>query len=370
MSIPIKKSIFDVDLKGKRVFLRADFNVPIMDGVIQDDYKIKATIPTIQHIVDAGSSKLVIGSHLGRPKGMFLEKLSLYPILCYLNSHLSTKFVFKSLEEAVKQDFALAENLRFHSEEDDGYGDLFANNFDLVVVDAFGCIHRRAMSIVETGLPCVMGLLMKKEIEVARMLEKGVDLCILGGAKVRDKLKLISRLRKKSKQVWIVGAMCFTIMKDGYMKEIGDSKYEENAPVDEIMREKPPSLPVDFVVKKDDTCMTVDEIQEGQVGVDIGEKTLALVERDVFSSRTLFWNGPPGIFEEKESSRGTEKLVKILSRFCRNGGVCIVGGGDTASAVKKFGCYDAFTHVSTGGGSFMTLLEGGCLPGIDAIDNV
>lgn len=369
MNIPAKKSIFDVDLRGKRVFLRADFNVPVADGEIQDDYKIKATVPTIQHIMNAGASKLVIGSHLGRPKGKHLKELSLHPVVCYLNSHVSAKFVLKSLEEAVKQDFALAENLRFYREEDDGYGDLFASNFDLVVVDAFGSIHRRAMSIVGTGLPCVMGLLMKKEIEIARKLEGGVDLCILGGAKVGDKLKLISRLKKKSKKVWIVGAMCFTVLKDGYKKSIGDSRYEENAPVGEIMSEQPPSLPVDFVVKKDGTCSTVDDIQNGQVGVDIGEKTLRLIEKDVLSSRTVFWNGPPGIFEEKESSRGTEELVKVLSRFCSSGGVCIVGGGDTASAVRKFGCYDAFTHVSTGGGSFMTLLEGGCLPGMDAIEN-
>ncbi|KAL0265811.1 UNVERIFIED_CONTAM: hypothetical protein PYX00_011526 [Menopon gallinae] len=362
-------SISDVDLRGKRVFLRADFNVPILDGVIQDDYKIKVTLPTIQHLLNAGVSKLVIGSHLGRPKGRHLEELSLHPVVCYLNTYVSARFVLKSIGEAVTHDFALAENLRFHREEVDGYGDLFVRHFDLVVVDAFGCIHRKAMSIVGTGLPCVMGLLMKKEIEVAERLGSGIDLCILGGSKVGDKLRLISQLKKRSKHVWIVGAMCFTILKDGYMKSIGSSRYEENAPVREIIGGKPLSLPVDFVVKENGTCRAVNEIQQGQVGVDIGEKTLELLEKDIFASKTIFWNGPPGIFEEQESSKGTMELVRMLMRFCDGGGVCIVGGGDTASAVRKFGDYCALTHVSTGGGSLMTLLEGGSLPGVDAIEN-
>lgn len=364
----VKKSVLDVELKDKRVFLRADFNVPITSGKIQDDYKIRATIPTIEYILDKSPSRLVIGSHLGRPRGKPLTDFSLRCVLDHLNLYSPVKFVIKGVgDDLGASKFILFENLRFYPEEEEGYGDYFVQNFELLVIDAFGCIHRHARSIVDTQLLSVMGLLLKKELEMAKKLEEGVDLCVLGGSKVVDKLQLVVNLKKKAKKVWIVGAMCFTVLKDGYGVHIGSSRYEENAPVRAILGDKEPSLPVDFVVRKEDTYEMVDYISEGQVGVDIGKKTLRMIESDVFSSKSVFWNGPPGIFEKTESSEGTQKLVDVLMQFCKKGGTCIVGGGDTASAVKKFGAYDAFTHVSTGGGSFIALLEGRELPGIDAL---
>lgn len=367
-SIQTKKSLSDVDVSNKRVFLRADFNVPISDGQILDDYKIKSTIPTIRYLVEKGVSRLVIGSHLGRPKGKQQKELSLQPVLDYINKYVETKFEIKSLKEDMgSTKFVMWENLRFYKEEDEGYGDIFTNGFDLIVVDAFGCVHRKARSMVDTGLPCVMGLLMMKEIEMASKLITGIDLCILGGAKVSDKLRLIVELKNKTRKIWIVGAMCFTVLKDGLKVDIGDSKYEKNAPVEEIMRGCAPSLPVDFVVKEGDAYKCVERIEGSQVGVDIGEKTLRLIEKDVRESKAIFWNGPPGVFEQKESSKGTQELVRVLMDFTKNGGMCVVGGGDTASAASRFGNYSGFTHVSTGGGSFLTLLEGGDLPGIDAL---
>lgn len=357
-----KKSIEDINIKNKRIFLRVDFNVPIKDKSVECTHKITSTIPTIEYILKHNPSKLIVATHLGRPKN-YDESLSVKPIVNLLNQMMNTNFVLKNLNDIMDEKYIFLENLRFNEEEKEGYGNFFVKNADLAVLDAFGCAHRNDKSITGTKLPVYMGLLFAKEIDLAKNILNGVDLCIFGGAKISDKIKLISDI--KSKEVWMVGALANTILK--YKKiNIGKSKSEENVDLSKVLSLEI-KLPTDFITK--DSLGSKKIINDDECIIDIGEETRNNLRKDILKCKKVFWNGPAGIFENKESQEGTKAIAEGLQGLKEKGGICYVGGGETAMAALMFGDMNQYTHVSTGGGALMTLLSGGSMPGIDIIEN-
>ncbi|KAF7683539.1 Phosphoglycerate kinase [Astathelohania contejeani] len=384
-----KKSIKDTNLKYKRIFLRVDYNVPIVKRQVVDDFRIKQTIPTIKYLLDSNVKKIYIGSHLGRPHGIKSEALSSKPVYNILKEILSDiKIGFGTIgEELPDNKIVLLENLRFHAAEEKydaqlpghrEYRNWFMAYCDLVVMDAFGCLHRDETSITRTGLPVVSGLLVEKELKIANeLLNGGIDLVILGGAKISDKLRLIKTLlERKVKKIFLGGGMCFTVLSNFFEKDVGRSLHEENMKAEiTSMYEKAKEvgakiiLPVDYLVIDNESKIS-SNIMNNEKAVDIGPKSIKVIEDLIKESDTIFWNGPPGKFEDDISSEGTKILIKMLQEHVKMGKRCVAGGGDTASAISMFGFPSEFTYVSTGGGSFLRVLEGGELPGLDAIENI
>lgn len=375
----------DIDLNNKRIFLRVDWNVPISNRRIQDDYRITRTLPTIKYILSKNPKSLCIGTHLGRPKGKYDFAYSLEPVFIAVRTifkDLGHRLHFQGFYESLKGEYVLFDNLRFYKEEENiedmsrfqGYLKTIA---DLVILDAYGCVHRQAGSITHTGLPVYGGYLMQSELKLASYLlnsEKDIDLIIVGGKKVKDKIKLLKGFIKKSKQIFIAGGMCFTFLK-ALGQEIGDTEYEKDAErivkeIYEIAKQENTDiiLPDDFIGLHNGEYKEFKFIPKPYVGVDIGSKTTYYLNKLIQESTKTFWNGPPGIFEIEGSSKGTESIVRSLSTRTRNGGTTIVGGGDTASSIQKFGDRSQFTYISTGGGSLLSILEGKELPGIKIIE--
>jgi phosphoglycerate kinase len=390
-----KKTIEKVDLKGKRVFIRADFNVPLDEnGNITDDGRIRSTLPTINYALDAGA-KVILASHLGRPKGKPSPKYSLSPVALRLNRLLSKEVKFAKdcigpdVEHLVAGmrpgDVLLLENLRFHAEEeknDEGFSKALAAFADVYVNDAFGTAHRAHAStygITRHVKLSVAGFLMKKEIEY---LQKAVAnpvrpfVAILGGAKVSGKIGVIENLKDKVDKVIVGGAMAFTFNK-AWGDEVGNSLVEPDM-LDTAMsirnnaREKGVKfyLPVDFVVAENMTdgaetkIVTSQEIPKGWVGLDIGPATVRLFTEAIQDAKTIIWNGPMGMFEKDAYSRGTFAIARAVADAYAT---TIVGGGDTDVAVHKAGVSDSITFISTGGGASLELLEGKELPGLAAL---
>ncbi|KAM0673025.1 hypothetical protein GVAV_003516 [Gurleya vavrai] len=383
----MKKSIKDIDLTDKRVFLRADFNVPISSQHITDDYRILQTLPTIDYILSQNIKSLIIASHLGRPDGVYDFQYSLEPVFLYLKKYFQAKNLdlkFRAIYEDFDEKFVFLENLRFCKEEiyDVNREKLeyyFESVCDLIVNDAFGIVHRETGCINRSKMPVFSGLLLQKELDFASDLissEKDFDLIILGGKKVKDKIKLLKGFIKKAKNIYICGGMCFIFLKvQG--KRIGNFFCEEELEKEakeilELAKNEGTKIhfPVDFVCIKKDEIKMFEDIEDEFECFDIGNKSIYDLNKLVSESKKIFWNGPVGMFEAIEFSNGTKQLVESLCIATKNKSITIVGGGDTASAVSKFGDRKLFTHVSTGGGSLLSLIEGKELPGIKVIEDI
>lgn len=391
MSMQNKMTISDLDVKGKRVIVRVDFNVPLDgEGNITDDNRIVGALPTIRHIIDNGG-RLVLVSHLGRPKDGFEAKYSMKPAAEHLSKLLGKKVALASDvigEDAKAKAAALAdgeilmlENVRFHKEEtknDPAFAKELASLADIYVNDAFGTAHRAHASTAGLAdyLPSACGYLIKKELDVMGKALNDPErpfVAILGGAKVSDKISVIDNLIDKVDTLIIGGGMAYTFFKaQGH--GVGTSlceldKVELANSLLEKAKEKNVNLllPVDNVVGKEFDANTEsqtvnsDSIPEGWMGLDIGEETVKLFSEAIKDAKTVVWNGPMGVFEMERFANGTRKIAEALAN---SGATTIVGGGDSAAAVEQLGFADRITHISTGGGASLEFLEGKELPGI------
>jgi phosphoglycerate kinase len=378
-------SLASLDVAGKRVFLRCDLNVPLKNGEITDDGRIRASLPTIANLLERGAS-LVIGAHLGRPKGEIKPELSLQPIATRLAELLGETVDFISHGDAR---VLLLENLRFNtaetSKEDAERGDFareLAQLADVYVGDGFGAVHRKHASVYDLPalLPNAPGFLIQAEVEVLKKLTQTPERpygVVLGGAKVSDKIGVISNLLSKVDVMAIGGGMVFTFLA-ATGKEIGLSLVEKDLiptvkELIETARTKGVTLvlPTDIVVApefKSDSTPTVvasDEIPSNQMGLDIGPVSAELFASEIKKCKTVFWNGPMGVFEFANFANGTKVLAQALTEV---DGISVVGGGDSAAAVRALGFKDSdFGYISTGGGASLEYLEGKVLPGLQAL---
>ena len=391
-----KKTVKDFDLKGKRVFVRVDFNVPLDEnGNITDDTRIRAALPTINYLVE-NQAKVILASHLGRPKGKFNLKYSLSPVAMRLSQLLNKEVIFaedcigEKVENLVSNmnpgDVLLLENLRFYPQEEENDRDFAKKLADLAEIyinDAFGTAHRAHASTagIAEFLPSGAGFLMQKEIEImGKALENPERpfVAVLGGAKVSDKIGVITNLLNKVDSLLIGGGMAFTFLKAlGY--EIGRSLLEEDkielaGSIIKEAKEKGVKLelPEDVVVAEeikegtDYKTVSVGEIPSNLIGVDIGEKTREKFAQIIKKAKLVVWNGPMGVFEIKSFSKGTFAIAEAMAE---SGAITIVGGGDSAAAVEQLGFADKMTHISTGGGASLEFLEGKELPGVAVLND-
>lgn len=391
----MKNTIEDLDLKGKKVMIRVDFNVPMKDGHIEDDNRIKESLKTIQYAIDK-NAKIILMSHLGRIKTEEdKQKNTLEPVAKRLSELLNQNVIFcpqthgEVLENLVtnlkEKEILLMENTRFEdipdkkeSKNSPDLGAYWASLGELFINDAFGTCHRAHASNVgiASHLPSAMGYLVEKEMNKMQSVMQNPTppfTVILGGAKVSDKIGVIENLVEKADYILIGGAMAYTFLKAKKL-EIGKSLLEEESIefcthilekyADKII------LPIDTITGteiKEDTeiqKVEIDSIGKNQIGLDIGPKTIELFKSYLEKSKTIIWNGPVGMFEKKPFSQGTRSLFDILSNI---DAITIIGGGDTASAAINMGYKEKFTHISTGGGASLEMLEGKVLPGIEAI---
>jgi phosphoglycerate kinase len=390
-----KKSVRDVDVSGKKVFVRVDFNVPLENGAITDDTRIRETLPTIKYLIENGA-KVILASHLGRPKGEFVEEMRLTPAAARL-SELLGKPVAKADEaigDAVKAQIAklnngdvlLLENVRFYKGEEKNDPELakaFAELADLYVNDAFGAAHRAHASTegIAHYLPAVSGLLMEKELSVLGKAFSNPDrpfTAIVGGAKVKDKIAVIENLIKIADNVIIGGGLAYTFFKArGY--EIGKSlldadRLELCREFERMAKEKGVNLmlPVDIVIGDDFSAnantrvVGVDEIPADWEGFDIGPKTREMYAETIKNSKLVVWNGPMGVFELAPYAEGTKAVAQACAE---TGAYTVIGGGDSAAAVEKFNLADKMDHISTGGGASLEFMEGKALPGVVALND-
>ncbi len=388
-----KKTIEDVEVGGKRVLCRVDFNVPLQDGQITDDRRIRAAIPTISYLVDHGA-KVILCSHLGRPKGEAVDSLRLNPVaarLAELMDRPVTKVddcigddVKAAVSKMADGDILLLENLRFHKQEeknDPDFAAQLASVADLYVNDAFGAAHRAHASTegVTKYLPAVSGYLMKKELDYLGAAVSNPErpfVAILGGAKVADKIPVIQNLLTKVDTLIVGGGMAYTFFKaKGF--EIGKSLLDadglelaKQAMSDAAARGVKLLLPTDVVVAAEfsndspSRVVPVDQIPADMMGLDIGPDTRKSFAEAIASAKTVVWNGPMGVFEMPNFAHGT---LAVAEAMASSGATTIVGGGDSAAAVEQMGYADKMSHVSTGGGASLEFLEGRELPGVAAL---
>ncbi|MFJ7731918.1 phosphoglycerate kinase [Lysinibacillus sp. NPDC097231] len=390
-----KKTMKDIDVKGKRVFVRVDFNVPMADGEITDETRIRAAIPTIEYLVEQGA-KVILASHMGRPKGAVKEDMRLTAVgirLAEIMNKPVTKLdesIGKEVEEAVVNmqngDILLLENVRFHAGEeknDSALAEQFAQLADVYVNDAFGAAHRAHASTegIAKHVPAVSGFLMQKELDVLGKALSNPErpfTAIIGGAKVKDKIGVIESLLEKVDHLIIGGGLSFTFIKaQGY--DIGKSLLEEDKielakSFIEKAKEKGVQLhmPIDAVVANEFSkdaetkIVDVDAIPSDWMGLDIGPKTAANYAEVIKSSKLIIWNGPMGVFEMDKFANGTKTVAEAMAT---TSGYTVIGGGDSAAAVEKFEVADKMDHISTGGGASLELMEGKELPGIVALND-
>lgn len=393
-----KLSIRDLDLQGKRVFIRVDFNVPIEDGKVTDDTRITSAVPTIQFAIDKGA-RVILASHLGRPKGERNPKYSLKPVASHLAEILARPVAFAedcvgdaaaTVVDSLKPgEIALLENLRFHPEEeknDPEFSKQLASLCDIYVNDAFGTAHRAHAStegITHFVGQSAAGFLMEKELRylldtLASPLRPFV--VILGGAKVSDKIQVIDNLLKTADSVLIGGAMAYTFLKARGL-EIGKSLVEDDKldlasrlEADAVARGVKLLLPLDHVVAAgpDDGAnarnVSVDETPAELMGLDIGAATRSLYAETIAAARTVIWNGPMGMFEKVPFDQGTRTIAQaVVDASEKHNATSIIGGGDSVAAIHETGLADKITHISTGGGATLELLAGDTLPGVAAL---
>ena len=387
-----KKTVSDIDVSGKKVLLRCDFNVPQdkETGAITDDKRIRAALPTIQYLLDKGAA-VIACSHLGKPKGEWKEKLTLAPVAARLSELLGREVIFAKdiIGEDAKAKAAalqsgqimLLENLRFDIGEEKNHADFakaLADMAEIYVSDAFGTVHRAHASTagVAAYLPAVSGLLIQKELEImGGALENPARpfVAILGGAKVSDKINVINNLLEKADTIIIGGGMAYTFAK-AQGGSIGTSLLEEDKldyAREMIAKAKSKGvkllLPVDtlaateFSKDAEPVCVDTMNIPDNMMGMDIGPKTCEAFADAVAGAGTIVWNGPMGVFEFPAFAEGTKAMAKALAE---SGAVTIIGGGDSAAAVEQLGFADKITHISTGGGASLEFLEGKELPGV------
>ena len=393
-----KKTVDDIAVKGKKVLVRCDFNVPVKDGVITDDNRITAALPTINKLVSEGA-KVILCSHMGKPKGEVKKELSLAPVAKRLSEYLKKEVVFaaddnvvgenakKAVAEMKDGDVVLLENTRFRKEEtknEDNFSHELASLAEIFVNDAFGTSHRAHCSTVGVTKyikTSAVGYLMEKEIEyLGNAVNNPVRpfAAILGGAKVADKLNVINNLLEKVDILIIGGGMAYTFIK-AQGGNIGNSLLDEEKldyANEMIAKAKEKGvkllLPVDAVIVKEfknDTefkTVPVGEIPDGWEGVDIGEKTRKLFADALKTAKTVVWNGPMGVFEFENFAAGTNAIAKTLADL---DATTIIGGGDSAAAVNQLGYGDKMSHISTGGGASLEFLEGKELPGVAAVND-
>lgn len=393
-----KLSVRDIKAAGKTVFVRVDFNVPLNDRQeVGDDTRIRAALPTIRLLTEQGA-RVILASHLGRPKGKYVFELSMAPVADLLAKMVDAPVRFARDcvgEEVVGMvadlkdgEILLLENLRFHAEEtanDQSFAVELASLAEIYVNDAFGTAHRAHAST--EGMARLMdkraaGLLMERELEFLGALlhePKRPALALLGGAKIMGKVPVIENLMNNVDSLLVGGGMIFTFLKAMGL-EIGksivdDELLETTLRITRKAREqgKDLLLPVDLVIAREvkaETEMKVvlpTDIPEGWMGLDIGPKTIDLYGKKIRAARTIFWNGPMGVFEVEPFSRGTLEMARALADATRAGATSVVGGGDSVAAVKKLGLADELSHISTGGGASLELMEGKILPGVEAL---
>ncbi|MCH5586033.1 phosphoglycerate kinase [Shimazuella sp. AN120528] len=388
-----KLTVYDVDLHGKRVFCRVDFNVPLSEGKVADDTRIRAAIPTISYLMEQGA-KVILASHLGRPKGKVVEEYRLTPVARRLEELISKdvkkvdQVIGEEVTEAVEQmqdgEILLLENVRFEAGEeknDPVLAKAFADLADVFVNDAFGAAHRAHASTagIAAYIPAVAGLLLQKELEVLGKAISDPDrpfTAIIGGAKVKDKIEVIQNLLQKVDNLLIGGGLAFTFVKaQGY--EIGTSLLEEDKldlaksliqqakdrgvklylPIDAVVADR-------FAADAKGTAVDIDQIPTDKMALDIGPKTSEQFRDVVLSSQLVLWNGPMGVFEMDQFAKGTYRVAEALAE---SDAYSIVGGGDSAAALVKSGLSDQVDHISTGGGASLEFLEGKELPGVVAL---
>ena len=389
------KYIDQIEMKGKKVFLRVDFNVPIKEGKVTSDNRVRAHIPTINHALEKGA-KIIIASHLGRPKGKRVEEMSLAPVAPILSGLIQQEVVFvddcvgEKVTQAISKmkngDVILLENLRFNPGEDKNdpiFAKELASLCDIYIDDAFAVSHRAAASnsaITDYVKICAAGFLLKNEIEYFKkaIVNPARPLAaIIGGAKVSDKIGVLENLIDKVDKLLVGGAMAFTFLKAQGL-EVGKSLCEEEMldTARKIMQKAKGKntqflLPEDVACAKEavaDTAVkicSVKEIPADQMGLDIGPATINLFTDALKGAKTVIWDGPLGMFELAPFSKGTFALAEAVAD---SGAVSIIGGGDTETAIKKAGQNTKMSYISTGGGAFLELLEGKTLPGIAALD--
>lgn len=397
-----KMTVDDIQVKGKKVLVRCDFNVPIKDGNITDETRINGAMPTIEKLISEGA-KVILCSHMGKPKGQVVESLSLAPVAKRLSEKLGKEVVFANDDNVVGEnakaavekmqdgDVVLLQNTRFRAEEtknEKNFSEELASLAEVFVNDAFGSAHRAHCSTVgvtEFLSPCASGYLLAKELD---FLGNAIDnpvrplVAILGGAKVSDKLNVISTLLEKCDTLIIGGGMAYTFLKaKGY--EVGTSLVDDDKieyckemmekaeklgktlllPIDTVVTSEFPS-PIDAEISVE--TVPSNEIPAEKMGLDIGEKTRELFAETVKSAKTVVWNGPMGVFENPILAKGT---VAVAQALADTDATTIIGGGDSAAAVNTLGFGDKMSHISTGGGASMEFLEGKILPGCAALDD-
>ena len=399
-----KLSIRDLDLRGRRVFIRVDFNVPIKEGEVEDDTRIRAAIPTITYAAEHGA-RVILASHLGRPKGQRVEKYSLRPVASHLSSLLSKPVAFAedSVGEPVSSkvdalrdgDVLLLENLRFHPEEeqnDEAFAQQLASLCDVYVNDAFGAAHRAHAStvgITKFVKQAAAGLLMEKELEYLGRVIRNPEhpfVAILGGAKVSDKIPVINALiDRRVDRLLIGGAMAYTFLKaEGFT--VGKSLVENDKLETALqIKQRCEESDVELLLPSDHQIVDsyepikgeqilaktipIEFTNAGHAGMDIGIETVALFSNALKDAKTIIWNGPMGVFEEPPFNQGTIGIARAVAEAADRGAIVIVGGGDSVAAVTQAGVADRITHISTGGGATLEFLAGKELPGVAALND-
>jgi phosphoglycerate kinase len=389
-----KQTIKDVDVRGKRVLVRVDFNVPLADGLVTDDTRVRAALPTLRYLVDHGA-RVIVMSHLGRPDGAPDPQMSLRPVRRVLQRLLGRNVVFvddivgpeahEAVDRMVDGEIIMLENVRFDPGEkanDPAFARALASLADIYVNDAFGAAHRAHASTegVAHFLPAYAGLLLAREVETLTSMLSHPErpfVAILGGSKVSDKFGVITRMLDCVDTLIIGGGMCFTLLVAKGVA-VGESLVEQEwvEPAKGMLAKALDKgveimLPVDFVIADaiepdaETRIVAREEIPAGMMGLDIGPTTVELFKGGIAQARTIFWNGPMGVFEMAPFENGTKQVALAVAR--NNRAVSVVGGGDSVAALKKFDLEERVTFVSTGGGASMKLLEGSELPGIAAL---
>ena len=391
-----KQTVRDIDVRGKRVFLRADLNVPLDDGRITDDTRVRASVPTIVYLLERGAS-VVLASHLGRPKGKVNDALRLKPVADRLSQLLGRPVrltgdalgagVQLAVDKLQPGDLLMLENLRFHAEEeanDPAFAKALAGFADLYVDDAFGSAHRAHASTegITHYLPAVAGLLLEREVEaLSRLLKKPAKPfhTVIGGAKIAGKLEVLEALLNRCQAILVGGGMANTFLAARGLamgKSLVETDQLENA--ERIMAEARRKrvrfmLPTDAVIapqihyRARTETIPIDAVPKDQMVVDIGPETVAAYTEHLAKARTIFWNGPMGVFEITGFAAGTTAIARYIAERTGAGVVTIVGGGDSVAAVEQLGVADQMTHVSTGGGASLEFVEGKSLPGVEAL---